>query len=270
MNFIGSKRIRHMKIIKTAFAAAILVLTFVLPGHAQTRLLPQFEIMTEDWSPYQFTRDGTLVGISVDIVVKLLKAAGSKQGRKDIVMYPWARGYKTLQKFPNAVLFLTTKTRERTPLFKWVGPIFSNTTYLIAKKSLSIKINRPEDIRKFSIGAVIGDVSVDYLAELGLPKEKLTLTRAAEFGMRMIAIDRIDIVIDNWNNFLANAKRIGIDPDLYEQVYVVQADEVGIAFNPAIPDWAVSRLQDALDDLRAKGIVDDLFRKYGLAPEGQR
>jgi polar amino acid transport system substrate-binding protein len=259
-----------MKSIKTIFTAAILVLAFVLPGHAQTKPLPQFEIMTEDWSPYQFMRDGVLVGISVDIVVELLNAVGSKQGRKDITMYPWARGYKTLQNFPNGVLFLTTKTRERAPQFKWVGPIFSNTTYLIGKKSRSIKINRPEDVRKYSIGAVIGDVSVDYLDELGVPKERLTLNRASEFNQRMIAIDRIDLVIDNWDNFLANSKRIGIDPGLYERVYVVRADEVSIAFNHGVPDWAISRLQKALQDMRAKGIIDDFFRKYGLVPEGQR
>ena len=53
-----------MKSIKTIFTAAILVLAFVLPGHAQTKPLPQFEIMTEDWSPYQFMRDGVLVAVN--------------------------------------------------------------------------------------------------------------------------------------------------------------------------------------------------------------
>ncbi|MBT3700536.1 MAG: ABC transporter substrate-binding protein [Alphaproteobacteria bacterium] len=259
-----------MRIIKTIFAAATLLLLSVLPGHAQTRLLPQFEIMTEDWSPYQFTRDGVLVGISTDIVVELLKAVGSKQDRKDIIMYPWARGYKTLQKRPNAALFLTTKTHERASQFKWVGPIFTNTTYLIAKKFRSIKINHSGEVKSFRIGAVIDDVSVEYLNELGVPREKLTLNRASEFNLRMMAIDRIDLVIDNWDNFLANAKMTGINPDLYERVYVVRADEVGIAFNRAVPDWVISRLQKALDDLRAKGVIDDLFKKYGLVPESQR
>ena len=88
--------------------------------------MPDFRIMTEHWVPYQFKENDTIRGISVDLLVDLLDRVGSRQGRADIEMVPWARGYRYAQKIKNAILFLTSRTPEREHLFKWVGPVIQN------------------------------------------------------------------------------------------------------------------------------------------------
>ncbi len=131
--------------------------------------LPEFLIMTEQWIPYQFEKNDKMRGISVDIMVLMLEKIGSEQGRKDINIYPWARGYQTALKQKNTILFLTTRTKEREKLFKWVGPLFVNTTCLISRKNRNITITSPDDFNTFSFGAVRDDVGEQLLIREGVP-----------------------------------------------------------------------------------------------------
>merc|ERR1711879_76565 len=78
--------------------------------------------LTETWTPYQMeTKDG-LSGISVDLVREIQKRIGNK---KEIKVFPWNRGYNLTLEKKGYALFLTTRSKKRENLFKWVGPISS-------------------------------------------------------------------------------------------------------------------------------------------------
>ncbi|MBF0224542.1 MAG: transporter substrate-binding domain-containing protein [Desulfobacterales bacterium] len=106
-------------------------------------------------------------GIAVDLLVLMLERVGSKQGRQDIKMYPWARAYNYAQDIKNTILFSTTRTEEREKIFKWVGPIFTNNMCLIARKDSHIKANTFEEMKNYRIGTVIDDVSEQLLVKEG-------------------------------------------------------------------------------------------------------
>jgi polar amino acid transport system substrate-binding protein len=73
------------------------------------------------------------------------------KGQDDIKLVPWARGYHLVQTTENTILLSTTRIEEREKMFKWVGPIFQNTSGLIAKKARGLKIGGVEDIRKYKV-----------------------------------------------------------------------------------------------------------------------
>ena len=134
--------------------------------------VPKLTIMTEEWAPYNFHKEVVVKGISADMLVLMLGRAGSKQGRNNIKIYPWARAYKTIQQEPDTLLFTTTRTEKRENMFKWVGPIFEIEFNIYALKNRNIKINSFEDIRKYKIGTLRGDVTEDLLIKKAGPPSR--------------------------------------------------------------------------------------------------
>ena len=101
---------------------------------ALTQSVDNLTIMTEIYPPYNFKEKGELKGISVDLMVLILKKLGSRQTRNNIKLWPWARGYREVLGKKNTCLFSTTRTIEREKHFKWVGPITSTTISILARK----------------------------------------------------------------------------------------------------------------------------------------
>ena len=249
---------------KKKFKLSLVTLTiaFLSATTAIGESLPKFKIMTEPWIPYQFEENGQIKGISVDLLVLILNRVGSKQNRKDIKMYPWARGYRYAQKKQNTILFSTTKTTERKDIFKWVGPIFQNTILLIAKKDRDIKINSTEELKNYTIGTVIDDVGEQYMVKLGLNIKQLARNTSYINTIKMLAINRIDVVVMSWNSFSSFAESCEINPNLFEGVFVVKSDDIYYAFHKDTPDWIIKRFQNAFNELKTGGKLDELMKKY--------
>ena len=230
------------------------------PVMAQT--LPTFKIMTEDWTPYQF-QDGTeLRGISVDLMVEMLKRAGSSQVRSDIEMLPWARAYRWLRQQENTILFSTTRTPEREKLFRWVGPLFQNTTYLIAARKQNIKISSPEELQKYRFGTIIDDASEMFLSRLGISADHFERNRNTRSNLRMLDAGRIDFIVSGWEAFVSDARIEGLDKKKFEIIYTADSSDVSIAFHRNTADWIIERFQQALDNIRDEGMYDRIVKRY--------
>ena len=150
--------------------------------------------ITEDYAPLNFSKDGKVQGISVDVLVEILKVAGSKKTRKDISLQPWARGYKQALNKKNTALFAMSRTEAREELFQWVGPIIPSSIVLVAKKSRGIKIDSVKEITQYSeIGVVRDDIGEQMLLELGVPKKNLYQTNSGINTAKMLQKDRVDM-----------------------------------------------------------------------------
>lgn len=224
--------------------------------------LPLFTIMTEDWKPYQYEQDGQLKGFAVDLLVELLKETGSPQGRENIRIVPWARGYKTLIDRNNTILFSMTRTPERENLFKWVGPIFQNTIYLIGKKTKHIKISNPEMLKNYRIGTIIDDAGEQDMVKLGIPLDQLERNSSNVSNLKKLYLDRIDLIVCGWTTLINNAEQAGINPENYETVYTVDSADLYFAFNINTPDRIIDLFQKTLDRMKASGRYDQLYRVY--------
>jgi polar amino acid transport system substrate-binding protein len=230
--------------------------------------MPDFHIMTERWIPYQFVKNDTLQGISVDLLVDLLKRVGSNQGRADIEIVPWARGYRFAQKEENALLFLTSRTPQRETLFKWVGPVIQNRWELIAKKNRHFKFDSQAELLNHTYGTVIDDVGEQFLLNLGIQKERLERTSAYANCIKMLRADRVDMVVMSWETFSLFAGREDIDTSDFESVTTLASSDLYYAFHKNAPQWIVAKFQDALDALKAEGRLEALKEKYAHMKNG--
>ncbi len=230
--------------------------------------LPNFKIMTEDWVPYQFYEGNELRGISVDLMVEMLERVGSSQDRSDIILLPWARGYQSLDEEENTVLFSMTRIPERENQFRWVGPVFHNTTYLIALKKKNIKISSAEELQNYWFGTIIDDASEIFLLRLGVNADNFERNSNSHSNLRMLYAGRIDFIVSGWEAFMSDAKLIGLDPDEFEIVYTVDSSDVSIAFHRNTPDWIIQKFQQALDSIKNEGLYDLILKKYEAFTRG--
>lgn len=221
--------------------------------------------MTENYPPFNFEQNGTLQGISVDLMEEMLKKAGSNKTRKDIQLLPWARGYHYIQNEKNTSLFAMTRTEEREKLFKWVGPIAEATIVLTASKERKLSITSPEDMKKYKIGAVIQDVGEQLLIEAGVPAKDIDSTggtNAISKSIKKMNLGRLDAFAYDQNVLKWELKKQGFDVNLYETVYVLKSGELYYAFHKDTPDDIIQKMQEYLDALKSEGVYQKIRDTY--------
>lgn len=224
--------------------------------------LPQFHIYTEIWPPYQFIENDELTGLSVELFEMMLNNVGSAQTRKSFQVVPWARGMNYLKTLDNTVLFLTTRTPEREGQFKWVGPVFDNVAYVITRKVPKIDLEGLVNKKTITAAAVRDDASASYLTLLGVPQSNIFFTNTADSALKMLAAGRVNIIVDNWENFSSLVAEIGLNTEDFVTASIAHKDNVSYAFNKQTPDWVIKKFQDALTSIINEGKLKALEQKY--------
>ncbi len=252
------------KLFNLIFALALVPL-LSLPSPASAKSMDDLEIWTEIYPPYNFKGNGKLKGISVDLMVLMLRTVNSKLTREDIKLAPWARGYRSVLNKKNNVLFSTTRTKEREKHFKWVGPITTTTVSVFARKDNNIKIQSIEDITKYRIGVVIDDIGEQLLVTAGVPLIKLDRiggTDVIRQSIRKMNKSRIDLFCYEESAAKWTIKKNGFNPSDYEVVYILKKGELYYTFNKKTPDAVLQKLQNALDELKKDGSYQKILDKY--------
>lgn len=219
-------------------------------------------LVTEDYPPFNMrlsgenagSSDDPLTGISTDIVRELFRRAGIGY---TIRIYPWKRAYDMALRKPGYGVFSTTRTPEREPLFKWVGPLVPNDWILMAKKSRNIKINSLKDAHKYDIGGYKGDATSIFLKKKGF---SLQYVRRDYLNARKLNLDRIDLWATGSLKGPYLAKKEGISG--LEQVFLFKQTVLSIAFNLSVSDDKISKLNQGLRNMEADGTRDRIFRRY--------
>lgn len=220
------------------------------------RRFPALYITTEAAAPSSMLDStGQVVGISTDKVRAVLERAGLAY---TIELLPWKRAYAAARERADACVYSTTRTPEREPLFKWVGPIDSAEWVLMGRADRRIVLRTLEDARAYRIGTYNGDARDDYLRSRGFRVDPAPndLTNP-----RKLLLGRIDL----W----AAALRTG-SPVLQQNdwdgkivpVLVFNRLDVFLACNRALPDELIARLNGAFAALERDGTLRRVERAY--------
>lgn len=181
----------------------------------------------------------------------MFKQAGTDRGLNDIEVMNWAMGYKLAQHKKNTVLFSTTRTEIRENLFKWVGPISATEISIIGKKSRGIQIASNEDLNQHRIGAVRDDIGELLLLSRGVDPKNIYRTNSAENTAKMLVAGRIDLWAYESGVASWNLQEQGESPDDYETIKVLEKSHLYFAIQKDTSDHLVSKLQAALEQVRA-------------------
>lgn len=243
---------------KFLFIVVLTVFTFFFSLNSIDRLV----LMTEEYPPFNFSTEENAGGISVDLLEQIFHEMGKELDRNDIQVLPWARGYDRVQNEKNSMLFVMSRTTEREDMFKWVGPITTSVNGIIAKKSSNITINSAEDLKNYRISTIIDDVGEQLLVSEGLDID--TFIRVSEMPqiVNMLEHGRVDLWSYNTSPAFDQIESMGFDPDDFEVVYILSELGLYYALNPQTPDDLIKKMQTVLDNLREKGVIDNIVEKY--------
>ncbi len=223
---------------------------------------------TESYPPYNFEENGFLRGIAIDLL--LASTAKSKQPvrRTDIELVPWPRGYHQLTIGPNIVLFSTTRTKMREPLFKWAGPIAKTRVVLLAKRGRNIEIKEFKDALQYSVGAIRDDVGAQMAIANGYPSEKIYYAADGDSLAKQLEFARIDLWV--YDEAVARwfIKRNGLNGEDFLSVFALSEGDLYYAFSKDVPDETVKVLQDNIDRVKStpgrigNTLYDDFLFQY--------
>jgi len=237
-------------LMKVFILKSILVFFLVLPqlkAFQSPSPIENITFYTENYPPANYLVNGKLKGISIETLKAIWKNLNIPE--QEILLVPWARGYRFTLDKSNTVLFTMSKTQPRESLFKWVGPIFNSTHVLIAKKSKNFNFSSLGQTFYHTVAAVQGDISGISLHDVGFPSSNIAKISQLKQAFLMMQSDRVDMVVASIHGFSHLAEQLNFDTNDYEQVWQINKTGNYFAFNINTPDEVIQTYQKAFDDI---------------------
>lgn len=228
-------------------------------AHADQLGAHHLSYATEDYYPYNYTRDGAILGYSVELLRRMWDEMGVPE--QDIAVYPWARAYNGALNIPHTVTFSMARTPQREGLFKWAGPIDTVRFVLFAPAGSELAATLPVKLDGLDIGTVRDDVAETAVREIA-PDARIESVSDVRQNLSKLLAGRLDLVAYEERSMRRLLAEQGLDPDALTPVYLLKETEIAFAFHLSTPDALVARFQHALDAVRARPGHGALVRRY--------
>ena len=244
----------------------VLSLLLLVCGFSAPALALALQMLTEDYPPYNYLENKTLVGVSTEIVVEMGRRANVPM---TFAIMPWPQAYDQTQMKVETCLFSTARLENRERIFKWVGPIATNEWGLFAKSGFKDPIKTLADARPYRIGGVTNDAKVIWLRDNALTN--IVTVNEDKLVPGMLTLDRKkQDAVDLWVTGIYAEKYILAKSKAKDVKLVLKIKEepLWLACHPSLSEATVKALQDALGAMQKDGttkkILDAYDKKFAL------
>lgn len=212
--------------------------------------LANLNYLTEEWAPFNYEKNGTPAGLSVEILEAVFRYLGVNRTRADVDIVPLADAFQQAQDNTSTVLFSIVRTPERDPFYKWAGPFTKSSFVLYAPLDKHISIDSQDDLKKYKIGAVTSTIENDLLVGQGVNASDIVNGQDPSELLQMLAAGEIDIWATGDLTGRYEMEKAGLDPEDYEIVHILSENDFYFVFSKDVPDMLVSSFQHGLEFLR--------------------
>ncbi|MDA3838818.1 MAG: transporter substrate-binding domain-containing protein [Candidatus Delongbacteria bacterium] len=216
------------------------------------------QLMTEEYPPITFMKDGKASGFVTDIVQEIIVRQDIPN---NIRLITWKNAYNLTQYNPNVVLFSIERTPERENLFQWVGPVGKNSATFYAKKGSGIKINSLEDAQKIPAIAT----TTSWFTEQNLKSKgftNLVSSPIPETSVKQLMNGEVQLSIFTDITVPEIVANSGYSMNDLEPVFTVSNTTFYIAISLGTPIEMVNKWQSVLDEVKADGTFEKIYRSY--------
>lgn len=221
--------------------------------------------MTEEYPPYNYyDGNGQLIGISVDILLEVMRRLEVPFSSENIYVIPWARAYRETLNNPDAAIFTMTMSNYRKDLFHFVGPILPSKISVVTVNQ-KFKINNIEDLSYLNVGVVRNDIGEQLLDKHGLidvPKVKLPTSLEI---IRMLLLHRIDAVAIDETIARYEFNRLGVTPEQFQIHLTLEELTTHFAFNLKVSPLFIEAFKSTFEQLQEDGTTEKIFNRYGVS-----
>lgn len=215
---------------------------------------------SEVYPPSSYWTDGKPDGYSVELLKLLWRNMNWPE--KEILIVPWARGYKQVLETEHTVLFAMSKTKSRSALFKWVGPIY-DVSYLVLKKVNAIKsVSSIKESKDLPIFVIRNDITEQLVMKYRQSRKGIVTAPNMEQSIKMFAKGRVPLLAISDSGFReAKAKRL-LDSGSVAVLGVHETVGDYFAFHRKTPEHIIRAFQSSLENVSKEQAL--LKRKYSL------
>ena len=219
-------------------------------------------IISENNPPFNYVKNGTLTGSSVEVVREMLRRMNQED---TIQVLTWARGYNLALTQPNVILFSTARTPARENLFHWVGPLYRVRFGFYAKKGSGLHLETLDDARKVAaIATYKDDVREQLLKSLGFTN--LDSSKSPASNLKKLVSGRVDLWLFSSLGVNRVAEQAGIDPAELELVLPFKDYYSYISISKGTAQAVVNQWQTVFNQMRQEGAFEQIARKW-LPPD---
>ncbi|MCV2351533.1 substrate-binding periplasmic protein [Paucibacter sp. Y2R2-4] len=227
------------------------------------RAAPALRIVSEEAPPFNYTENGTPMGLCTELVQAVLKEL---QLHVPIETLPWARAYDVAQHSSHVLIYSIARTDQREHLFKWVGLLTQADYSLFALASRGLKLNQLSDALQLQTATVNADVAEQFLEERGFVKGRhLQSGSRNELNLEKLRQRRVDL----WITADVMARHLARQAGQDSQRLLVRAlplPELNVsfymAFGQATPDDQVELFRRGLEAIKRNGQYEQIRRKW--------
>ena len=198
---------------------------------AQVLAAKSLNLVTFEYPPYEYTYNGEIKGMAVDIVKLIFKEMNQPIS---IEVLPWARAIKYIKSGERDAIFTAFKNQKREKFADYSAELIPQTVSLFVRKNSMIKFESDlTELSSYSIG-VVRKVSYGKIFDNAVSNNVLTKIEPVNDGtqnFRKLLKGRIDIVVSNRYGGLHILKKLGKLDEVVELPKSLQSVPSYIAFS---------------------------------------
>lgn len=221
----------------------------------------RYQVVTEEWAPYNYQENGQLTGISTEIVQAIMALTGDEF---EVHLLPGMRATLTLHTRPHTILYSMFRTPERERLYKWVGPIVEDSIYPYQLATATPPVNTLEQLlRAPRITTRHAGLLPEMLGGLGVGNLDKSASSSRQL-YRMLLAGRTGIIIGDTDAGVAHySRQLDIAPGTLRRIPIeLLRAPLYIAFSRDSDDALVASWAAALAQLRRSGELARILRRY--------
>jgi polar amino acid transport system substrate-binding protein len=217
-------------------------------------------LLTEENPPFNYTDNGKLTGMAVEIVGEMVKRANIPATTE---VLPWDQAYVRAQAQKGTCLYSTARQENRERQFVWIGPIATNLWAVFGKSDFAAPVRTLKDLQPFRIGAVTRDAKAEYLREAGVTNVR-TVPADADNPPRLLRPRDDPDAIDLWITGLYAGRDVATAAKVTDikLVFIAAEQQLYLACSPQTPPATIKALADALESVKADGTLKRITADY--------
>ncbi len=217
-----------------------------------TGTIESLSFYTNEMPPYNYVENGSLKGISVDLLELVTEKMGKKVSGEEVELLPWSEGYQAALTRKNSMIFTIARIPSREASFKWAGPIMTARTAIFARQGSGIMIEGPGDLQGHRIGVETDDAAIPQLLEKGVDESQLVQEPNAPALAAMLEEGEIDLWAYGEVSGRYFAEQVTGDAFSLKLVYSFPYVSLYYAFSTDVPDATVLSFQKALNTVKTE------------------
>ena len=209
------------------------------------------------YPPYQIDDNGKLTGVNTEIVRAIFQDSGIPFQIKYV---PWTRAQKYVgdDSHKNSAIYCLGRNEQREHKYRWVGVYFYQKVNFLTLKNSGVKIKGLDDVKKYMIGLVRGDMVTQQLTSQG-NVGKYEIVRDDILNIRKLFKKRVQVIATSELAAKYIAKKNGLDPNQIEVQYEVITTGFNLALSKTTSDEVYCKLKASLDKLLKDGTIERII-----------